>query len=144
MFEFILHLGSSGQDIMSIVSRRFKVYENAPICRQHNIFGWADSRKRSFIVCTDKIKERRPYDYADYIRETVFHEATHVAQSCKSKNETMVPLGVPNIILGQRQKESLDGTIRISGRIVYNIEREAHYLESRPEEVSHYLKKYCL
>jgi len=144
MFEFALYLGPSGQDVMSIVSRKYKIYENAPICRQYSIFGWADSRKKSFIICTDRIKQYRPSDYVEYINKTVFHEATHVAQSCKSKYDTMIPLGVPNIILTQKEQESIKKATNMSGEKVYNVEREAHYLESRPQEVSYYLKKYCL
>jgi hypothetical protein len=144
MIELLAYLGPNGQEIMDIVSRRFNVLENAPICRQHDVFGWLDSQRKQFIVCTDTISRYFPNHVPEYVQETVFHEATHVAQNCKNGGNHMVPLGVKNITLSSLQVQSLKRNVRISGMSVYNIEKEAYYLETKPKDVLFYLRKYCL
>jgi hypothetical protein len=144
MIEFLAYLGPYGQEIMSIVSKKYTVLENAPICRKHDIFGWADSVKRQFVVCTDRIARNVPDHKREYIQETVFHEAVHVSQHCKSRNNHFVPLGIQNVTLSAIKVKSLRESVRLSGMQVYGIEKEAHYLETRPNDVLFYLRKYCL
>ena len=114
--EFLLYLTPTGQEIISsIMLKNYNIRQNAPVCRNKELFGLLKSP--DFIVCLDNIKNTiSPVKH--YVNETVYHEAVHVAQACKGGK-----LGVS------------------ASYAVY--EMEAYYLEDKPEEVLHQLKKYC-
>ena len=133
--EFLLYLTSTGQEIINKVqSMNYNVTQNSAICRNADIFGYKSSRE--FIVCLSNIKNGiSPVKH--YVNETVYHEAVHVAQSCKGNT-----LGI-STPLSQYKNTDVNNSIKISrGNHIY--EREAYYLEDKPKEVLKYLKKYCL
>jgi hypothetical protein len=134
--DFLFYLTPIGREIVSnVMLKNFKVLENAPICRKHKeLFGY--TRSPNFIVCTDNIKNTiSPVKH--YVNETVYHEAVHVAQSCKRG-----PLG---IVSPKLSAEKLSDVVRSTkyDNTAYVYEVEAYYLEDKPEQVNYYLKKYC-
>lgn len=134
--DFLLYLSPVGSEIVKLVSASGnRVQENAPICKKYSeVFGYAEQKK--FIVCIDNIKNTiSPVSY--YVNETVYHEAVHIAQSCKGG-----ALGVKNPSLS---KEKMEEVIRSSSynNATFRYELEAYYLETRPEQVLAYIKKYC-
>lgn len=134
--DFLLYLTPVANNILDhIISSGTKVQENAPICKKYyEVFGYFDSQK--LIMCTDNIKNTiSPVDY--YVNETLYHESVHLAQSCRGG-----ALGVKNPSLS---KEKMEEVVRSSSynNATFKYELEAYYLETRPEEVLTYIKKYC-
>ena len=132
--EFLLYLTPAGQEIISkIMLKNYNVRENAPVCRDKQLFGLLKSP--DFIICLDNIKNTiSPVKH--YVNETVYHEAVHVAQSCKGSK-----LGV-SASLNQYKLNDVMRSVKATGSYaVY--EMEAYHLEDKPEEVLHHLKKYC-
>jgi len=86
--EFLLYLTPLGREIInSVISANYNVRENAPICRNREIIGFIKSK--DFVICTNNIKNNiSPVSY--YVNETVYHEATHVAQYCKGSKLNIV------------------------------------------------------
>lgn len=141
--EFFLYLSSSGKDIYSLVSQKVRVVENAPICKKHAIYGWFDSDQRTLTMCTDTIKRGPDPNY--YMNETLFHEATHVAQSCKNGMRWVVPFWInpKEMPLTQRRREDVETAKKIVGNSVHKVEHEAFWMEDKPEKVKYVLKKFC-
>lgn len=137
LMDFLLYLTPVANNILDhiISSGTNKVQENAPICKKYyEVFGYFDSQK--LIMCTDNIKNTiSPVDY--YVNETLYHESVHLAQSCRGG-----ALGVKNPSLS---KEKMEEVVRSSSynNATFKYELEAYYLETRPEEVLTYIKKYC-
>ena len=134
MMQFLLYLTPAGQEIISTIMRRnYNVLENAPICRNKEIFGIVQTP--NFVICLNNIKNTiSPVDH--YVNETVYHEAVHVAQSCKKK-----PLGVEVSLDAYKMNDVVRST-KIAG--IYPVyESEAYFLEDKPEQVLYYLKKFC-
>lgn len=134
--DFLLYLTPIGREIVNnIPKNKILIRENAPICRKHTeLFGFTSYQ--SFIICTDNIKNTiSPVSF--YVNETVYHEAVHIAQSCKGG-----ALGVKNPKLEERKKIDVKNSSKY-GKEIYNYEVEAYYLEDKPEQVLSYLKKYC-
>jgi hypothetical protein len=134
--DFLLYLTPIGHEILlNIKSKKYKILENAAICRKHNeIFGFMEHKK--FIICTDNIKNNiSPVKH--YVNETIYHEAVHVAQSCRGST-----LGLKNIKLApQKYDEVKRSTIYSDSAFAHEV--EAYYLEDKPKLVLSYLKKYC-
>ena len=133
--EFLLYLTSTGQEIINKVqSMNYNVTQNSAICRNADIFGYKTSNE--FIICLSNIKNSiSPVKH--YVNETVYHEAVHVAQSCKGSTLGML---TP---LSQYKNIDVNNSIKVSGAN-HTYEREAYYLEDKPKEVLKYLKKYCI
>jgi hypothetical protein len=134
MMQFLLYLTPAGQEIISTIMRRnYNVLENAPICRNKEIFGIVQTP--NFVICLNNIKNTiSPVDH--YVNETVYHEAVHVAQACKKK-----PLGVEVSLDAYKMNDVVRST-KIAG--IYPVyESEAYFLEDKPEQVLYYLKKFC-
>lgn len=133
--EFLTYLTPIGQEIITaIMHKNYNVRENAPICRNRQLFGVL--RSPDFVVCTNNIKNTiSPAGH--YINETVYHEAVHVAQSCKGG-----PLGVRDPKLDSNKLNDVSRSVAIvKSHPIYEV--EAYYLEDKPETVLSYLKKYC-
>ncbi len=123
--EFLLYLTPAGQEIISkIMLKNYNVRENAPICRNKQLFGVLKSP--DFVVCLNNIKNTiSPVKH--YVNETVYHEAVHVAQACKRGK-----LGV-SASLDQYKLTDVMNSVKATGSYaVY--ETEAYYLEDKPEE----------
>ena len=134
MMQFLLYLTPAGQEIISTIMRRnYNVVENAPICRNKELFGVVQTP--NFVICLNNIKNTiSPVDH--YVNETVYHEAVHVAQACKNG-----PLGV-NVSLDPYKMNDVVRSVMVGGAYpVY--ESEAYFLEDKPEQVLYYLKKFC-
>jgi len=86
--EFLLYLTPLGKEIInSVMLANYNIRENAPICRNREIIGFIKSK--DFVICTNNIKNNiSPVSY--YVNETVYHEATHVAQYCKGSKLNIV------------------------------------------------------
>ena len=133
--DFLFYLSPTGQQIIdSVIKAKFNVRENAPLCRKHKeIYGYTINK--DFVICTNNIKnDISPVRH--YINETVYHEAVHVAQTCKRN-----PLGITPIL-------SFEKLSNVRSSVKYNknaftLEVEAYYLEDKPEEVLSYVQKYC-
>jgi hypothetical protein len=132
--EFLLYLTPAGQEIISrIMLKNYNIMQNAPICRNKELFGTVQSP--NFVICLDNIKNTiSPVKH--YVNETVYHEAVHVAQSCKGGK-----LGV-SASLNQYKLNDVMRSVKATGSHA-PYEMEAYYLEDKPEEVLYHLKKYC-
>jgi len=133
--DFLLYLTPVGNEIVNkIISKHYIIKENAPICRNKEIFGFLKTPE--FIVCTDNIKNTiSPVKH--YVNETVYHEAVHIIQSCKKG-----PIGISNISLDQWKLNDVVRSSNISKQHqVYEL--EAYYLEDKPDLILSYIEKYC-
>lgn len=140
--EFLLYLSPESMDIYKMVSRKVRVVENTPICRQNDIFGFYDAAKKKFSICIDKIKTYG--NLREYVTETFLHESVHVAQSCKTRGPYLEPLGIsPSMMpLNQRRVNDLKKTVTSDSRLKY-IDMEAYWMEDKPEKVRYVVQKYC-
>lgn len=133
--EFLIYLTPIGNQIINqIISKNYTIRENAPICKNKEIFGLLD--RPNFTICLNNIKNTiSPVKH--YVNETVYHEAVHVVHSCKGG-----PIGIKNI---QLDEYKLNDVIRSSNIAKQNqvYELEAYYLEDKPEIVYDYLEKFC-
>lgn len=132
--EFLLYLTPLGKEIInSVMLANYNVRENAPICRNKEIVGYIKSK--DFVICTNNIKNTvSPVSY--YVNETVYHEATHVAQYCKGSKLNIVTY------LDKNKEDNVARSLKVSNSSS-SYENEAYYLENKPKEVLHYLKKFC-
>lgn len=141
--EFLLYLSSAGKDIYSLISQKVLVVENAPICRKHQIYGWFDSTNMVMTLCTDTIVSGPNPHY--YMNETIFHEATHIAQSCKNNMGWSAPFLISRnkMPINYNRRVDLQTVKRINGDHVEQVEHEAFWMEDKPEKVRYVLKKFC-
>lgn len=132
--EFLLYLTPLGKEIInSVMLANYNIRENAPICRNKEIVGYIKSK--DFVICTNNIKNNiSPVSY--YVNETVYHEATHVAQYCKGSKLNIVTY------LDKNKEDNVVRSLKVSNSSS-SYENEAYYLEDKPKEVLHYLKKFC-
>lgn len=132
--SFMLLLTPVAQEMIQLVKQRgYQVLENAPVCRDKELFGYVDSPK--FIICTNNIKNRvSDADY--YVNETVYHETVHIAQYCKGNR-----LGIQNMKLSPDKLE--EARLSASDKSMIEWEKEAYYLEKFPHQTIQYLKRYC-
>jgi len=134
--DFLLYLTPIGREILTgVLMKNYQVQENAPICKQNKtLFGY--TKAPNFIICTDNIKNTvSPVSH--YVNETVYHEAVHVIHGCVSG-----PIKIRGATLSTDKLTDVLRSSKITGSsVVY--ETEAYYLESKPDQVNHYMKKYC-
>ena len=140
--NFLLYLSPESTEIYQMISRRIRVVENTPICRKYDIYGWFDVNEKTMTICTDRIVSRN--DSEHYVNETLLHESVHIAQYCK--NKSLTPLGITpsQLQLSSRRNQDVESAVKISGPLVRQIEREAFWMEDKPNEVKYVVKKYCL
>lgn len=134
-----------GRDVYDLVAQKVRVVENAPICRQHDIYGWYKSSKNTLTICTAKIKSTAGPNLREYVSETLFHEAVHVAQSCKANDGYIEAFGISksHMPISERRLGDVQTSVSINGEKVRNIEHEAFWMEDKPEKVKYVLEKYC-
>ena len=132
--EFLLYLTPLGKEIInSVMLANYNIRENAPICRNKEIVGYIKSK--DFVICTNNIKNNiSPVSY--YVNETVYHEATHVAQYCKGSKLNIVTY------LDKNKEDNVARSLKVSNSSS-SYENEAYYMEDKPKEVLHYIKKFC-
>ena len=139
--EFLFYLSPQSTEIYQMISRRIRVVENTPICRKHDIYGWFNVIEKTMTICTNRIISNDNSKY--YMNETLLHESAHIAQYCK--NNSLTPLGIANsqIHLSSRRNQDVESAVKIAGSNVRQIEREAFWMEDKPNEVKYVVKKYC-
>ena len=141
--HFLLYLSPEGTEIYNMISKKVRVVENTPICRKYDIFGWYQNITKTMVFCTDKIVSKRNPKY--YVNETLFHESAHVAQACKQSMREVKPFGISSskMYLSDIRKNDLKLSYSIGGSEVISIEREAYWMEDKPDQVRYVLQKYC-
>lgn len=142
--DFLMYLWPSTEQILSMVQTRFRVSENAPICRKHDIFGWMNSLEKNLTICTRVIQQSNAVE--EYVNETVLHESVHAGQACKSNDGYLEPFGisVSQMPLDENGQRSVQASVSIAGPTVKHIEHEAHWMEDKPAKVRYVVQKYCL
>lgn len=140
--EFLLYLSPESSEIYKMVSRKVRVVENTPICRQHDIFGYYDAVKNNLSICISRIKTYGNLE--ENVTETFLHESVHIAQDCKTKGNYLAPFGIsPSVMdLNQRRQNDLKRTIAFDSRLKY-IDMEAYWMEDKPDKVKYVVQKYC-
>lgn len=141
--HFLLYLSPEGTEIYNMISRKVRVVENTPICRKYDIFGWYQNTTKTMVFCTNKIVSKGNPDH--YVNETLFHESTHVAQACKWNMKEVKPFGISpsKMHLSDVRRNDLKLSYSIGGSEVISIEREAYWMEDKPDQVKYVLQKYC-
>ena len=140
--EFLLYLSTQQMDIYKMVSNKVRVVENAPICRKYRIFGFYDTTKRVLTMCTDTLKKFE--NLHTNVNETLMHESVHVAQSCKTRFTFLDSFGInPSLMpLSYQKEQDLKKVIAFDSRLK-NVDREAFWMEDKPEKVKYVVQKYC-
>jgi hypothetical protein len=144
--EFLLYLTPVGNQIVNnLVSSKVNIYENSGRCQVERIFGHFSSN--SLTICTNNIKEMG-YNPYHYVNETLYHEAVHAAQSCRSKKyfgfTKTLGISRQNMPLSYKKESEVKRSVAANGNIFSSgKEHEAYYLEDKPEQVLKYVKKFC-
>ena len=140
--EFLLYLSTQQMDVYKMVSNKVRVVENAPVCKKYDIFGFYDTATKVLAICTSKIKQSS--DPQTNVNETLMHESVHVAQSCKTRFTFLDSFGInPSFMsLSYQKEQDLKKVIAFDSRLNY-IDREAFWMEDKPEKVKYVLQKYC-
>jgi len=136
------YLSPPVQEVLSMVSRKVRVVENGPVCRQQDIFGFFSAPRRELTICS-----RRILSYSSPSRdfnETVLHESVHVAQACKAGFRYLTAFGMPrrSMPLSAQKAADLRKVIAFN-HALRDIDREAFYMEDKPELVRYVVRKYC-
>jgi hypothetical protein len=104
------------------------VVNNHPICETKKFDGYTISKKdpkygskRTRLVLCEDVMFTNYLDGAGEVNRTLAHETIHIAQTCKSGDGYLRPLGFRK-----------------------DIESEAFAIQDQPKEVLRILKKYCL
>ena len=141
--HFLLYLSPEGTEIYNMISRKVRVVENTPICRKYDIFGWYQNTTKTMVFCTDKILSK-PNPHYNF-NMVLFHESVHVAQACKQNMREIKAFGIsPSTMnLSENLEKDLKISVKNFGSTVANIEREAYWMETKPDKVKYVLKKYC-
>jgi hypothetical protein len=104
------------------------IADNHKVCKSDKFDGYYlitidplnESGKNELVICVNSIQKNH-YNWIEEVNRTITHESIHVAQSCKSDDGRIRPLGFRN-----------------------SIEDEAYAVQDQPKEVLRILKKYCL
>ena len=141
--NFLLYLSPEGTEIYNMISRKVRVVENTPICRKYDIFGWYQNTTKTMVFCTDKILSK-PNPHYNF-NMVLFHESVHVAQACKQNMREIKAFRIsPSTMnLSENLEKDLKISVKNFGSTVANIEREAYWMETKPDKVKYVLKKYC-
>lgn len=141
--EFLAYLDAGSREIYHLVSQKTTVVENAHVCRKYDIFGYYSRTRNRLTICSDRILASE--NPAPYINQTFLHEATHLAQACRQRMRTFKAFGLAreSIKLTDGQRQDLAKAVAMNGRISEDYEREAFWLEDKPNEVRYVVKKYC-
>jgi hypothetical protein len=142
--QFPLYLTSEGKQILDLVAKaHFNIRENISWCADGSYYGATIKENKTFFICTKTIL--RGPDPKRYLNETVYHEAVHVAQQCKGRND-LKPIGIPisQMPLPSNKIDDIKTSIRLTkNKSIRQTEHEAFWLEDKPKKVIYYLKKFC-
>lgn len=136
------YLSPPVQAVLTMVSRKVRIVENGSACRTHDIFGFFNAPRRELTVCSNRIVSHGS-PYIDF-NETVLHESVHVAQGCRTSFRHLTAFGIKSnaMPLGAAKLETLKKAITFNASLRY-IDREAIYMEDKPELVAYVVRKYC-
>ncbi len=152
--EFLLFLSKTDTEIIELIKKAgYNLREDTLICiAKPNFFGAFNNKLKEVLICTKNIKRVSGYYLPKVIgednlttkkniRETIRHEATHVAQACNGGkpilNKTNKALS-----MNDYRKDSAIRSANLSGR--RDKETEAYWMETRPISIKKALEKYCL
>lgn len=140
--DFLVYLWPSTEQILSMVQTRFKVAENAPICRKHDAWGWLHSLDKRITICTRRIQQSENVE--GNINETILHESVHAGQACKSNDGYVRPFGISiaQMPIEQWRKDGVKAAVSLGSERA--VEHEAHWMEDKPDKVRYVVQKYCL
>lgn len=140
--DYIAYLNPITMEVRQLVQQKVRIVENGSVCNKFDIFGFFDTHKRELTICTSRIL--RFGDSARHINETILHESVHVAQACKRGFRTISALGINSsaMVLTASRERDLRQVDRF-GRNLRALEREAFWMEDKPNEVLYVVKKYC-
>lgn len=140
--QFLLYLSPEGTEIYNMISKKVRVVENTPICRSYDIYGWYQNTTKTMTFCTNRIISKGNVKY--YVNETLLHESVHVAQSCKANFNYLTPFGInPSKMYLDYQKENDLKKVISFNPDLKDIDREAFWMEDKPNKVKYVLQKYC-
>ena len=93
-------------------------------------------------MCTDTLKKFE--NLHTNVNETLMHESVHVAQSCKTRFTFLDSFGInPSLMpLSYQKEQDLKKVIAFDSRLK-NVDREAFWMEDKPEKVKYVVQKYC-
>jgi len=142
---FLLYLTPIGYSIIQdMIAANIQVRENVGYCRNSDLFGYADHPNK-FVICTNNIRNQGYNPYV-YVNETIYHEATHVAQMCKGNQKVTRLIGIPKKQMPlpwNKLQDIKKSMLATKNKATADIEHEAYYLEDKPEKVQYYVRKYC-
>lgn len=141
--EFLLFLTPEAKEAIDLLKQaNVSVIEDAAPCWQKSrLYGAFQKEKMMLIICTQNIK-RSGIKSSINLNETLLHESVHVAQYCNKDK----PIGISkhNMKLSPMKKQFLEISSKISNKKNSRAkEREAYWLEKKPNMVISALKKYC-
>ena len=138
--EFLLYLSPQGQQLIrDLISAKFHIHENIGFCYNSQMFGYADYPNK-FVICTNNIRNGG-WDMKRYIPETVYHEAVHVAQICNKGDLGLTAKQTP---LPWNKLQDVKNSVKTTKNYgAEHKEREAYYLEDKPQKVRYYVRKFC-
>lgn len=140
--DYVAYLTPVAMEIRQLVQQKIRIIENSSICKKTNYFGYIDTRRRELSICTARIIAFG--DAARHINETLLHESVHVAQACKTGFRGMRAFGINSSALVLTASREQD--LKMFDRVYRNnkaLEREAFWMEDKPNEVLYVLNKYC-
>jgi len=130
-------------EIHKILEKKVKILENSRVCKKYDIFGFFDARRKELSICSDTIARYPNPSYL--INETFLHEAVHAAQACKTGFRHLEAFGMaPSTLPLSAAKEADLRKVIAFDRNLRLTDREAFFMETRPELVRYVVKKYCL
>lgn len=138
--EFLLYLSPQGQQLIrDLISAKFHIHENVGLCSNNQVFGYTDLPKK-FIICTKNIKNGG-WNMHQYVSETVYHEAVHAAQICKGGNIGLTVEQTP--LPWNKLQDIRNSVVATKNYSAGHKEREAYYLQDKPDKVRYYVRKFC-
>ena len=141
--DYVAYLNPIAMEVHQLVRQKVAIVENGPACHKFDIFGLFHVHKRELTICTARIL--RSEDSMRHINETFLHESVHVAQACKGRFRSMHAFGVNSsaMVLTASRERDLGRSVQLFGRHLREIEREAFWMEDKPNEVKYVVNKYC-
>ena len=147
-------LDISYRNLVGVMNQKgFSIDENPRVCRQKDVIGYYTWGERTIKICTDRIASLNPEPAAfrQLLQQTIAHEATHVAQSCRQRRQSRSTLdldaarlyGLPPSIQTDIRKALTAARYSHSRSVQWRIEAEAMALENTPDQVITALRSFC-
>lgn len=142
------------RDLVGVMKQKgFSIDENPRVCSQKDVIGYYTWGERTIKICTDRIAslEPEPSAFEQMLQQTIAHEASHVAQSCRQRHQSRSTLDLDAARL-YRLPPSIQTDIRKAltaarysqpRSVQWRIEAEAMALEHTPDQVITALRSFC-